>query len=259
MKNSKLDHQIKKCLQEQAKLFEQSADTDNEWNQILSRLQEQKMEDNQMKHFNLKKGIIATAAAVLVLGTISIASGKVTSIVSHSLSFPEYTKYTDLSRAEARAGVISDAPEGFSNGYSFYGINISSDSYQNEDGTAIDQFKSLSVEYRNGSDRVKYDIQPRPMFIDTEKFPYEVFEQDGISYYYLEMRSKWVPVGYEPTEEEKARMEAGSLNIGVGASEISYSDSKSITWEVNGQARSLFCMDNDISKEDFLNMAFEIQ
>ena len=50
-----------------------------------------------------------------------------------------------------------------------------------------------------------------------------------------------------------------TLNIGVGASEISYSDSKSITWEVNGQARSLFCMDNDISKEDFLNMAFEIQ
>lgn len=259
MKNSRLDSQIKKGMQEQAELFEQSADTDNEWNQILSRLHQDKMEDNQMKHFNMKKVVIATAAAVLVLGTISIASSKVTSIVSHTLSFPEYTKYTDLSKAEARAGVISDAPDNFSNGYSFYGIHISSDSYQNEDGTTIDKFKSLSIEYRNGSDRIMYGIQPRPTLIDTAKYSYEMFEQGGVTYYYLEMRNKWVPVDYEPTEEEKAQMEAGTLNIGIGASEISYSDSKSITWEINGQERKLFCMDNDISKEDLISMALEIQ
>lgn len=259
MKNNKLDNQIKKSLQEQAELFGRFADTDSGLETILSRLRENKMEENKMKHFNMKKAVISTVAAVIVLGTIAVASGKVTTIVSHSLSFPEYTKYADLSKAEARAGVISDAPEKFSNGYQFYGINIESIQYENEDNQTVDSFQSLSIQYQNGTDRIYYDVQPRPVLIENADTYTDIFEQEDTTYYYLELRNKWVPVGYEPTDEEREQMDAGTLNIGIGASEISYSDSKKLIWEKNGHEHSLFCMDNDISKEALISMALEIQ
>ena len=260
MKNNRLDNQIKKGLQEQADYFGQSADPDSGFDKILDRLQTQKMEETKMKHFNMKKAIIATVAAVMVLGTITVAaSGKITSIVSHSLAFPEYTRYTDLPKAESAAGVITNAPETFSNGYQFYGINMKSMSYETDDNTRVDSFKAVSIEYRSGSDRVLYSVQPRPMKIENADNRYESIEQDGVTYYYYELRNKWVPVGYEPTDEEKAQMDAGTLNIGVGASEISYSDSKGVIWEINGHEHHLFCMDNEISKEDLIAMALEIE
>ena len=97
------------------------------------------------------------------------------------------------------------------------------------------------------------------MMIENDNNLYDTFERYGITYYYHELRNKWVHVGYEPTDEEKAQMEAGTLNIGFGASEISYSDSKSVIWEVNSHEHHLFCMDNDISKEDLIAMALEIE
>lgn len=256
MKDNRLDHQIKKGLQEQVGLF---ADPDSGFDKILDRLQETKMEEKKMKHFNMKKAVIAAAAAVMVLGTISIASGIPTSIVSHTLAFPDYTKYTDLEKAEAAAGVTTNAPEEFSNGYKFSGINLVDYYYETDDNVKTDSFKSISIEYKKSSDNITYDVQPRPSLIQTENHPYDIFEQNGITYYYIEMRNKWVPVGYEPTAEENAQMEAGTLNIGCGVSEISYSDSKSLIWEINGHEHSLFCMDNDISKEELIAMALEIE
>lgn len=132
-------------------------------------------------------------------------------------------------------------------------------SYETDDNAKVDSFKAVSIEYRNGSDRVLYTVQPRPMMIENADNRYESIEQDSVTYYYYELRNKWVPVGYEPTDKEKAQREAGTLNIGVGASEISYSDSKGVIWEINGHEHHLFCMDNEISKEALIAMALEIE
>lgn len=264
MRNNKLDNQIKKGLQEQVKYFEQSADAGSGLDNILNRLPEEtnnkeNKEDLNMKHFNMKKAVIAAAVAVMAIGCVAAAAGKVTGIFSHSSSIPDYSKYTDLTEAEAKVGITTNAPESFSNGYSFYGIYISDVGYRDEEGSTIDSFKSLSVRYKNGSDSVEYTVQPRPLLNTSADSYTDTFEEDGITYYYNEIRSKWVTPDYEPTEEEKAQVEAGTLNIGYGASEISYSDSKEIFWEIDGQEHSLFCMDIDISKEEFIQMALEIK
>lgn len=260
MKNNKFDNQIKKGLQKQAKYFEQSDNADNGFDNILSRLQEEtNKEDFNMKHFNMKKAVIAAAVAVMAIGCVAAASGKVTNIFSHSSSIPDYRQYSDLAAAEAEVGITTNAPESFSNGYSFYGIYISDVGYRDEENATVDSFKSLSIRYKNGSDSVEYEVQPRPLLNTAADSYTDVFEEDGITYYYNELRSKWVTPDYEPTEEEKAQVEAGTLNIGYGASEISYSDSKEICWEINGQEHSLFCMDIDISKEEFIQMALEIK
>lgn len=264
MRNNKLDNQIRKGLQEQAKYFEQAADTGSGLDNVLTRLQEEtnnkeNKEDFNMKHFSIKKTVIAAAVAVMAIGCVAAAAGKVTGIFSHSSAIPNYRQYTDLTAAEAKVGITTNAPENFSNGYSFYGIYIHDVGYRDEADATIDSFKSLSVRYKNGSDSVEYTVQPRPLLNSSADSYTDTFEEDGITYYYNELRNKWVTPDYEPTEEEKAQVEAGTLNIGYGASEISYSDSKEICWEINGQEHSLFCMDIDISKEEFIQMALEIK
>ena len=259
MKNNRFDKQLKKGLQDQAALFERVSDTDDGFEAVMRRLQAEKKEETKMKHFNMKKAVIATVAAVMVFGTLTVASSGVKFISSHSNAFPDYTKYTDLSAAETSVGVVTNAPEVFSNGYRFGGINIVDRSYENENQNTIDSFQALSIRYKKGSDSLNYFVDPRPVRAGYANNTTDTIEENGITYYYNELHSKWVPGNYEPTDEVKAQVEAGTLNIGYGADKISYSDSKSITWEIDGNSHELFCMDVDISKEELLNMALEIQ
>ena len=276
MKNNKLDTNIKTALQEHAAQYETSPQMKVNLMHKLDELQKKESEPNhlqschtqmfqrtqggnKMKHFHVKKAIIATAAAVMALGTVTVlATGGVKNIISSSTSFPDYTKYADLTEAEGKAGVTTNAPERFSNGYVFYGINLEQNSYRTEEDIQTDSFTSLSIEYHKGSDIIDYSVQPRPMLADTKERT-EAIEEDGITYYYQSIQNKFVPLNYEPTAEEYAQMEAGTLNIGVGADKISYSIGKHIWWEINGQQHLLFCMDNDISKEKLLDMALELR
>lgn len=268
MKNHNFDNKMKQALQEQAKCCELPQDADARLRNALDSLQASEMEEKNMKRFTVKKAVIIAAAAVMVLGTISIASGKVAGIIASTSSNPDYTSYADLSTAEKKAGVTTNAPESFSNGYTFYGIHLSQESYLGEDNTVTDSFTSLMIDYRKGTDTIYYEIQPRPM-LESAKANKECFEENGVTYYYHALRNKFVPVGYEPTEEEKAQIEAGTLNIGVTGTDSNpdsdiephydETESQEIWWEVDGQQRSLFCMDNDISKEALISMALEIQ
>ena len=259
MKNNQFDNQIKVGLQEQAELFQSTMDTDIGFEKVMQGLQPKKEEEKKMKRFNMKKAVIATVAAVMVFGTLAVASGGVKFISSHSSAIPDYTKYADLSTAETSVGVVTNAPEVFSNGFRFSGINIVDRNYENETKNTIDSFQALSIRYKKGSDSLNYFVDPRPVRAGYANNTTDTIEENGITYYYNELHSKWVPGNYQPTDEEKAQVEAGTLNIGYGADKISYSDSKSITWEIDGNSHELFCMDVDISKEELLNMALEIQ
>lgn len=267
MKNSLFDSQVKKELKNQAELFHSVSDTDTELEIIMRRIRQEGSKHRsasnersiKMKQFTMKKAVIATVAAVMVFGTLAVAAGGVKFISSHSSVIPDYTKYADLTTAEDSVGVTTNAPETFSNGYRFSGINIVDNSYENEEHNTIDSFRSISIRYKNGSDSLTYDVDPRPIDASYKNRSTDTIEENGITYYYNELHSKWVPGNYQPTAEEKAQVEAGTLNIGYGASEISYSDSKSITWEKDGNKYQLFCMDVDISKDALLNMALEIQ
>lgn len=266
MKNNQFDNQIKIGLQEQAARFQSATDTDIAFEKVMLDVEECQRKrssfqerSNIMKRFTMKKAVIATIAAVMALGTLAVASGGVKYIASHSSVIPDYTKYADLATAEGSVGVATGAPESFANGYRFNGINIVENSYENEEHNTIDSFRSISIRYKNGSDTLSYDVDPRPINEKLKNSSTDTIEENGVTYYYNELHSKWVPGNYEPTAEEKAQVEAGTLNIGYGAAEISYSDSKSITWEKNGNTYELFCMDVDISKDALLGMALEIQ
>lgn len=266
MKDNQFDNQIKMELQKQAELFQSATDTDIAFERVMLDVEEYRKQHSSikergmnMKKFTMKKAVIATVAAVMVLGTLTVASSGIKYIASSSSAFPDYTKYSDLSTAENRAGVTTNAPESFSNGYRFSGINIVDRSYENEEHSAIDSFQSVEIRYKNDSDSLTYIVDPRPILSGYSKHAADIITEDGITYYYNEMHNKWVTPDYQPTAEEQAQVEAGTLNIGYGASEISYSDSKSITWEKDGNTHELFCMDVDISKDALLNMALEIQ
>jgi hypothetical protein len=256
MRKNNFDEKIKTALQNQSVQYEVPSKLDERIITDVMQIHEKETEENKMKHFNMKKVIIAVMAAVMVLGTITVASGKVVSIVSHSLSYPTYTNYSDLSKAEAEANVTTNAPQKFENGYEFDGIYILENQYLNDEDDEVGNFTSLEIEYRLGDDKIYLDVQPRPINISYDN--YDVVEEGSVTYSYHELINKWVPVSYEPTEEEKKQMEEGTLNIGVGADEISYSTSKTVLWNIDNQGYTLFCMDNDISEDELIKMAYEI-
>lgn len=265
MKNNQFDNQIKIGLQEQAERFQSASDTDIAFEKVMLTVEERKKQRSSvkergmnMKKFTMKKAVIATVAAVMVLGTLTVASGGVAYIHSSSNARLDYTNYADLTAAENRVGVTTNAPQSFSNGYTFKGINIKDMNYESEENSTIDSFQSIAVRYKNGSDELSYEVQPRHI-LPAYDSSMDTFEKDGITYYYNATRNKWVTPDYQPTAEEQAQVEAGTLNIGYGADKISYSDSMAITWEKDGHMHQLFCMDVNLSKEELINMALEIQ
>lgn len=257
MKKDEFDNTIKKCLQEQVEHYRVSPQMDARFQSTFDKLCQKEMEEQSMKHFPIKKAIIVAAAAVMVLGSITtIAAGGIKAIKSSSSAHPNYTNYADLSTAEKQANVITNAPKTFSNGYTFSGITVVDQSYMAEDETTTDTFTSLSIDYTKASDSIFYKVQPRPI-IDSLKSTTSC-DKDGIVYYYTTLQNKFVPADYKPTAEEQAQVDAGTLNIGYGTDTIEYSESKQVWWETNGQQHSLFCMDNTISIEELLEMAYEL-
>lgn len=256
MKNEELGTKIKTALQEQSELYELTPQIDL---RVQRALQETEKEQIKMRKFTLKKSIIAVATAVMVLGAVTVASGGVKSIISHQFNIPDYTKHGDMSTAATEAGVTVNAPEEFSNGYKFEGIYLVANTVETDNRQKIDEYTSMEVRYEKGNNIILLEVEPRPMSQDyTERYT-SAIENNGITYYYNELQNKFVPVGYEPTEEEKKAMEEGNLNIGIGADEISYKISKHFVWENSGQKYLLYCMENDITEEELYNMALEIK
>ena len=61
--------------------------------------------------FKMKKRFVLVAAAALVLSVGVFAAGKITGTISSSSSQYNYTNYTDMAKAEKKAGFDVEAPE----------------------------------------------------------------------------------------------------------------------------------------------------
>ena len=168
--------------------------------------------------------------------------------------------YHAMEKAAEEVGVHFYAPEQFANGYRFQGIYKVESQLEGDKELVLDSFTMLEVRYKKSDNKVILQVSPRPiMFTASKKVYTDTIVNNAVTYYYKEMHNKWVPVDYQPTHMEQKAVEEGRLNIGYGANEPFETDSKSFLWESNGQEYELFCMENDISKEELYEMALEIK
>ena len=145
--------------------------------------------------FKMKKKFVLVAAAALVLSVGVFAAGKITGTISSSTSYYNYTNYTDMAKAEKKAGFDVEAPEILGE-YNFDGITMVNMEDMDDSGAKINKRKAIDVNYKNDvGDRVLLSIDKHPDNTKSvdEQFYHEMREINGEKVYYSRMESVFLP------------------------------------------------------------------
>lgn len=200
--------------------------------------------------------VIAVVAACMVLGGMGVyASGVITGSIAVSHSGYDYTKYSDLEKAEKKIGYEVKAPESFSNGFEFDGITVVSIADTDDDGNKYNQGKGLDINY------VNKDGESMLLFVEPGKGENERYQEkrdvNNVSLYFSKIENLFVPADYKPTAEEQQRSENDQFfNIGYGSDKKETEFSNNLQFEVNG-INYLLVSDN-LYSDDMFAMAEEI-
>lgn len=210
--------------------------------------------------FKMKKKFVLVAAAALVLSVGVFAAGKITGSISSSTSYYNYTNYTDMAKAEKKAGFDVEAPESLGE-YKFDGITMDNIADIDDTGAKLNKRKAIDVDYKNADgDIVMLSIDKRPDNIKTvdEQFYHEMREINGEKVYYWRLESVFLPDEKDATKEELERSKNDPFfNLGIGSAKREESVSKHLIFNYKGIQYSLMAGDN-MDVNEFYRMAEEI-
>lgn len=220
-------------------------------------------EEKYMKHISVKKLVIGVMAACLAVGTIGIAGSGIKNYVSHGMSFPDYTKFEDLSKAEETVGFSVKAVEEFSNGYQANGIFISDISILNEADQIEGEGKDLSIEYKKGSEQISlgtrkiFPTENANSMLDASSAD-KTMQCGDVTVIFKNITNKFVPPSYELTQEDKQNMELDNYNIAFGSQEVEIDISSHVAWIQDGIFYDLFGFNLTTTPDEMLQMAKEV-
>ena len=210
--------------------------------------------------FKMKKRFVLVAAAALVLSVGVFAAGKITGTISSSSSQYNYTNYTDMAKAEKKAGFDVEAPESLGE-YKFDGITMVNMADMDDTGAKLNKRKAIDVNYKNAdSNRVLLSIDKFPeRSIATSEQPYqEMREIKGVPVYYSRLESVFLPDEKYATEEELEKSKKDPFfNLGIGSAKREESASKHLVFDYKGIQYALMAGD-DMDVNEFYDMAEEI-
>lgn len=210
--------------------------------------------------FKMKKRFVLVAAAALVLSVGVFATGKITGTISSSTSFYNYTKYTDMAKAEKKAGFDANAPESLGD-YKFDGITMDNIADIDETGAKLNKRKAIDVDYKNADgDRVILSIDKRPDNSKTvdKQFYHEMRDIKGVPVYYSRLESVILPDEKDATEEELERSKKDPFfNLAIGSDKREEDASKHLIFDYKGVQYALMAGD-DMDVNEFYRMAEEI-
>ena len=214
-----------------------------------------KKSEQGRKHFSAKKLVIGVAAACLLISG-GVFAGKTAGYISGYEK--EYT-YAELDKAEEKLGFSPDVAEAFSNGYSFEKMWVGNTRAVDENQETVYTFPELSVDYvKDGVSDISLYVDMRPEKGEQDKEP-DLTDQCGdIALRYDVYTYKFVPAGYELTEEDKANLERDDYEISEGSDEIEYSQMTHVTWEKDGVYYNLLGSDTALTGEEMFAMAKEL-
>ena len=210
--------------------------------------------------FKMKKRFVLVAAAALVLSVGVFAAGKITGTLASSTSFYNYTKYTDMAKAEKKAGFDAYAPESLGD-YKFDGIRMVDMADVDDTGAKLNKRKAIDVDYKNADgDIVMLSIDKRPDNSKTvdEQFYHEMRDVKGVKVYYSRLESVFLPDEKDATEEELERSKNDPFfNLAIGSPKREESASKHLIFDYKGIQYALMAGDN-MDVNEFYKMAEEI-
>lgn len=210
--------------------------------------------------FKMKKRFVLVAAAALVLSVGVFAAGKITGTLASSTSFYNYTKYTDMAKAEKKAGFDAYAPESLGD-YKFDGIRMVDMADVDDTGAKLNKRKAIDVNYKNDAgNRVSLSIDKYPdSSTPLAEQPYqEMRDFKGVQVYYWRLESVFLPDEKDATKEELERSEKDPFfNLAIGSAKREEDASKHLIFDYKGVQYELMAGD-DMDVNEFYKMAEEI-
>ena len=223
----------------------------------LNSLPEKKENVAMYKKLKIKRGIIAAAAAMLLLGSAVFASNKAGQIFGWSSSKPDYTSIPSVTECEKQIDARPNIIKEFTNGYTFCDGNVIHDRDESEDGDKNTAFNSVCLRFENNGKSA--DIYMRKSGIIPEEYNTKPsYSYDGTELYFSEQGMKFVPSDYKLTGQDLSDEASGKYVFSYGTDEIEVHHYKNIVWDYNGVQYNIMCRDNDISGQELYNMAVEI-
>ena len=193
-------------------------------------------------------------AAVMVTGAVAATS--LAGVGGHSWNNERMT-YEEACAELAEGGKL---PESFSNGFAYKNaVHVYSEATGDE-GDTLGEWVEIDAEYRREGKMISLNVsETNGSDFFEEKFPADAAREfDGVTVRYDEDTYKAVPPDYQPTEEEQAAVNEGSLQIGYGASDITEQTAQTVSWAQDGVKYSIFGFDLDMTEEELFEMAQEV-
>ena len=255
--NEYSQEEIRFCLAQKAAEVEPSAEL---FNRIKKNIQELECE-NMMKSkiFCFKKSKLSIAVltcCIFLLGSTAVIGATLAkSWIGHSSS--RYVTFPETDKIINDVGFAPKYTETLPGGFKFDRGGTGESKLVDEAGNAVTQTKDVRFVYRRGTEKSPLTLtvsQIDEEFVDFSSNKL-VGNHKGINLYYYEQKYKFVPVGYELTEEEKKAFEAGELEISYGASEVSCANVQALSWYEEGLLYTIMGNDYNFTIEDMIEMA----
>lgn len=210
--------------------------------------------------FKMKKRFVLVAAAALVLSAGVFAAGKITGTLASSTSNYNYTNYTDMAKAEKKAGFDAYAPENLGE-YKFDGIRMVNLADIDDTGAKLNKRKAIDVDYKNESGEkvlLSIDKFPERPVPTSEQAYQEMREIKGVPVYYSRLESVFLPDEKYATKEELERSKNDPFfNLAIGSDKREEDASKHLLFDYKDIQYSLMAGD-DMDINEFYKMAEDI-
>ena len=214
--------------------------------------------ERMLKPMKSKKKIALIAvAATLVMGiTVFAASGIISQWFSSSSSIPDYKTLPTAEQVVKDIGYEAVTIDEFANGYKFDNGSVVDNVLTDDNGKAVEKFKSVTFRYLKDNDEVLFSQDKVNSQVETNGEV--VANVDGVDVYYHSYTNKLVPPDYKMTDEDKKAEETGELVFSYGSSEVEIKEVQSVSWKKDGMYYQLLQIDGKLSADELADMATEI-
>lgn len=204
-----------------------------------------------------KKIALIAVAATLVMGiTVFAASGIISQWFSSSSSIPDYKTLPTAEQVVKDIGYEVVTIDEFANGYKFDNGSVVDNVLTDDNGKAVEKFKSVTFRYLKDNDEVLFSQDKVNSQVETNGEV--VANVDGVDVYYHSYTNKLVPPDYKMTDEDKKAEESGELVFSYGSSKVEIKEIQSVSWKKDDMNYQLLQIDGKLSADELVEMAKEV-